>query len=126
MFFAGSFEAAYVMSIFALPSQLLPTTNKRNAALIQDYMQEAIGVRPARGFLRFVPTQEEHLACNGKTAAGEIEELEKGSRHESRQDRRALSPVSHQGHDKTGSGSRVIFKGISNKRMPSVKVRTLV
>ncbi|KAK4189590.1 Tautomerase/MIF superfamily [Podospora australis] len=77
MFFGGSFDPAYVMSIFALPSQLLPTTNKRNAALIQKHMEEAIGVLPARGFLRFVPTKEEHLACNGKTTAGEIDELEK-------------------------------------------------
>ncbi|KXX78028.1 hypothetical protein MMYC01_203145 [Madurella mycetomatis] len=77
MFFAGSFDAAYVMSVVALPSQLLPTTNKRNAALIQKHMQEAIGVKPARGLLRFVPTMEENLACNGKTTAGEIDELEK-------------------------------------------------
>ncbi|KAK4650196.1 hypothetical protein QC762_705210 [Podospora pseudocomata] len=77
MLFGGTFDPAYVMSIYALPSQLLPTTNKRNAALIQKHMEEAIGVVPARGFLRFVPTKEEHLACNGKTMAGEIEELEK-------------------------------------------------
>lgn len=81
MFFAGSFDAAYVMSVFALPSQLLPTTNKRNAALIQKHMHEATGVAPARGLLRFVPAQEEHLACNGRTMAGEIEELEKGFSH---------------------------------------------
>ncbi|KAK0661259.1 Tautomerase/MIF superfamily [Cercophora samala] len=77
MLFGGTFDPAYVMSIYALPSQLLPTTNKRNAALIQKHMEEAIGVVPARGFLRFVPTKEEHLACNGKTMAGEIDELEK-------------------------------------------------
>ncbi|KAK3375063.1 Tautomerase/MIF superfamily [Podospora didyma] len=77
MFFGGSFDPAYVISIFALPTQLLPTTNKRNAALVQKHMEEAIGVSPARGFLRFVPTSEENLACNGKTIAGEIEELEK-------------------------------------------------
>ncbi|KAK0736956.1 Tautomerase/MIF superfamily [Apiosordaria backusii] len=77
MLFGGTFDPAYVMSIFALPSQLLPTTNKRNTALIQKHMEEAIGVVPARGFLRFVPTKEEHLACNGNTMAGEIDELEK-------------------------------------------------
>ncbi|KAK0646498.1 Tautomerase/MIF superfamily [Cercophora newfieldiana] len=77
MFFAGSFDAAYVMTISALPSQLLPTTNKRNAALIQKHMEEAIGVLPKRGLLRFVPTQEENMANNGKTMAGEIDELER-------------------------------------------------
>ncbi|KAK3379445.1 Tautomerase/MIF superfamily [Lasiosphaeria ovina] len=75
MLFGGSFDPAYVISVFALPSQLLPTTNKRNAALIQKHMEEATGVKPERGFLRFVPTKEEDVACNGKTLAGEIEEL---------------------------------------------------
>jgi hypothetical protein len=78
MFFGGSFDPAYVMSVFALPSQLLPTTNKRNAALIQRHMEETLGVSPARGLLRFAPVQEEHLVCNGKTMAGEIDELERG------------------------------------------------
>jgi hypothetical protein len=78
IFFGGSLDPAYVMSVFALPSQLLPTTNKRNAALIQRHMEETLGVSPARGLLRFVPVQEEHLACNGKTMAGEIDELENG------------------------------------------------
>jgi hypothetical protein len=77
MFFAGSFDAAYIMTISALPSQVLPTTNKRNAALIQKHMEEAIGVQPKRGLLRFVPTQEENMANNGKTMAGEIDELER-------------------------------------------------
>ncbi|KAK5664238.1 hypothetical protein OQA88_454 [Cercophora sp. LCS_1] len=77
LFFGGSFEAAYVMSIFALPSQVLPTTNKRNAVLIQKHMEDTLGVSPTRGLLRFVPTNEEHMAYNGKTTAGEIDELEK-------------------------------------------------
>jgi len=77
MFFGGSFDAAYVMSIFALPSQLQPTTNKRNAALIQKHMEEALGVMPERGLLRFVPTLEENTAHNGKTMAGKIDELER-------------------------------------------------
>ncbi|KAK4456079.1 Tautomerase/MIF superfamily [Podospora aff. communis PSN243] len=77
MFFAGSFDAAYVMTISALPSQVLPTTNKRNAALVQKHMEEAIGVQPKRGLIRFVPIQEENMANNGKTMAGEIDELER-------------------------------------------------
>lgn len=79
MLFGGTFDPAYVMSVFALPSQLQPTTNKRNAALIQKHMEEAIGVTPSRGFLRFIPTLEEHTAWNGKTLAGEIDDLEKDS-----------------------------------------------
>jgi hypothetical protein len=49
MFWGGSFDPAYVMSVSALPSQLQPTTNRRNAALIQRHMEETLGVRPARG-----------------------------------------------------------------------------
>lgn len=77
MFFAGSFDAAYVVTISALPSQLLPTTNKRNAALIQKHMEDATGVKPNRGLLRFISIQEENMANNGKTTAGEIDELER-------------------------------------------------
>lgn len=77
MLFGGTFDPAYVMRVFALPTQLQPTTNKRNAALIQKHMEEAIGVPPSRGFLRFIPTLEEHTAWNGKTLAGEIDDLER-------------------------------------------------
>lgn len=115
MFFGGSFEPAYVMSVFALPSQLLPTTNKRNAALIQKHMEEALGVRSARGFLRFVPIQEEHLACNGKTVAAEIDELERGCYRDGFDGGRMQSAT----ENGTGAASR----GTRVKRMLSVKVR---
>jgi hypothetical protein len=74
MVFCGTFQGAYVMSVHALPAQLQPTTNKRNAALIQKHLEDALGVKPSRGLLRFVPTPEENVARNGKTLAGEIEE----------------------------------------------------
>lgn len=79
MVFGGTFDPAYVLEIFALPTQLQPTTNKRNAALVQKHMEEGIGVKPSRGFLRFIPTLEENTARNGKTLAGEIEEVGKSS-----------------------------------------------
>lgn len=75
--FGGTFEPAYSMNILALPSQVQPTTNKRNAALIQSHMEEVLGVPPARGLLRFVPMPEENVAVNGKTIATEITELAK-------------------------------------------------
>lgn len=74
MVFGGTFDPAYVISVHALPTQLQPTTNKRNAALIQRHMDEALGVKPSRGFLRFIPTPEDSTARNGKTIAGEVEE----------------------------------------------------
>lgn len=72
----GSFEPTYVLTITALPIQLLPTTNKRNAALIQNFMFESIGVPLDRGMIKFVPIQEECIATNGMTVLGEIERLE--------------------------------------------------
>ncbi|KAL8304239.1 hypothetical protein RB597_004512 [Gaeumannomyces tritici] len=77
MMFAGTFDSAYTMTILALPSQVQPTTNKRNAALIQSYMEEVLGAPPARGLLHFVPIPEENVAVNGKTIASEITELAK-------------------------------------------------
>jgi hypothetical protein len=74
MVFGGTFDPAYVLSVHALSTQLQPTTNKRNAALIQKHLEEVLAVRPSRGFLRFIPTPEENTARNGKTIAGEIEE----------------------------------------------------
>ena len=73
----GSFEPTYILTINALPVQLQPTTNKRNAALIQNFMAESIGVMPDRGIIKFVPIPEESLAMNGMTILGEIERLER-------------------------------------------------
>ena len=47
MLLGGSFEPTYMLTINALPVQLQPTTNKRNAALIQTFMAESIGVSEA-------------------------------------------------------------------------------
>jgi len=73
----GSFEPTYVLTISALPVQLQPTTNKRNAALIQNFMAESIGVMPDRGIIKFVPIPEDSLAMGGMTILGEIERLER-------------------------------------------------
>lgn len=74
---AGSFEPAYILTIHALPSQLQPTTNKRNAALIQAFMADVLSVPPERGIIRFQPIAQENLATNGTTMLGAIERLEK-------------------------------------------------
>ena len=78
MLFGGTFDPAYVISISALPSHLQPTTNKRNAALIQKHLEEAIGVGPSRGLLKFIPVAEDCLASGGTTVSGEMEMAEKG------------------------------------------------
>ena len=73
----GSFEPTYFLTISALPTQVQPTTNKRNAALIQNFMAESIGVPSDRGIIKFIPIAEESLAINGMTILGEIERLER-------------------------------------------------
>ncbi|TVY83267.1 hypothetical protein LSUE1_G002161 [Lachnellula suecica] len=77
LLFAGTFDPAYTMTINALPSQLQPATNKRNSALLGKAMEESMGVAPNRGLIKFVPVPEENMATDGKTAAGEIEELDR-------------------------------------------------
>jgi hypothetical protein len=45
--------------------------------LLQKQLEESLGVSPSRGIIRFVGIAEENFAFNGKTFAGEIEELER-------------------------------------------------
>ncbi|KAI1637671.1 Tautomerase/MIF [Biscogniauxia mediterranea] len=79
MMFAGTFEPAYTLTIYALPNLVQPTTNKRNAALTQRHLQESLGVVPARGYIHFVATPEENVAIGGRTVAAEIEESTRGT-----------------------------------------------
>jgi hypothetical protein len=79
----GSFEPTYVLTINALPAQVQPTLNKRNAALIQNFMAESIGVAPERGVMKFVPIPEDSLAIGGMTILGEIETMERNTAEES-------------------------------------------
>lgn len=74
---AGSFEPAYILTISAISSQIQPTMNKRNAALIQSFMADALSVPPERGVLRFLPIPEENLASNGSTVLSDVERMER-------------------------------------------------
>ncbi|KAI0180504.1 Tautomerase/MIF [Hypoxylon sp. FL1284] len=73
MMFGGTFDPAYTLTIHALPCLVQPTTNKRNAALIQQHMRETLGVVMSRGYVRFVATPEENMAVGGKTVAADID-----------------------------------------------------
>ena len=84
MLFAGTSDPAYIITITALPSQIQPTLNKRNAALTQSFMTSALLVTPDRGIVRFYPIPEENLATAGVTILGAIENLSKISGEESR------------------------------------------
>jgi hypothetical protein len=80
---AGSFEPAYLLTITAIPSELQPVTNKRNAYLIQHFIADTLQVPSNRGVIRFQDVPEQRLGTNGSTVAGEIERLEKAQAEES-------------------------------------------
>ena len=75
----GNSEPAYHLTVTALPSEIAATKNKRSAHLIQDFMQESLGIKSKRGVVRFDPIAEENLATNGVTALQEIEQLQRNS-----------------------------------------------
>jgi hypothetical protein len=77
LLFANTFDPAYILTVNALPSQLQPVTNKRNAALLANAMTELLGVEKERGIIRFVPMPEENFAVGGVTYRGTIDTAEK-------------------------------------------------
>lgn len=131
LLFAGTFDSAYIMTVTALPSQIQPTTNKRNAALIQNFMIDSLGVPPERGVVRFVGIPEEFLATNGMTVLGEIENLRKTSSEGSRTESSRMStirsrsrrtpkpqglPLEHGTGSKSGAGSFTPPSNVSTKQ----------
>ncbi|KAL7795744.1 Tautomerase/MIF superfamily [Trichoderma ceciliae] len=72
LLFGGSLHPAYTLTITALPCEVQPATNKRNAAVLQKHMEAVLRVPPSRGMVRFIPAAEECLAWGGKTVAGRI------------------------------------------------------
>ncbi|KAF2161369.1 hypothetical protein M409DRAFT_28104 [Zasmidium cellare ATCC 36951] len=98
----GTFDPCYILSISTVPSQMGPTMNKRNAALIQSFMADILSVPPERGIVKFQPIPEENFAINGTTMLGEIERQEK-----------------QQSGENTGAVRRAISNG--RKSIPSFK-----
>ncbi|KAJ4291913.1 hypothetical protein N0V90_009810 [Kalmusia sp. IMI 367209] len=90
----GSFEPTYILTITALPVQVQQTTNKRNAALIQNFMFESLGVPLERGIVKFIPIPEDCIATNGMTVLGEIERLERQQAEENGGPKRGLTKSS--------------------------------
>jgi hypothetical protein len=66
----GTFDPAYVVSIYTLPHLVQTATNKRNAALLQKMMKDMLEVSVDRGVVRYVPVAEHCFARAGKTLAG--------------------------------------------------------
>lgn len=57
-------------------------TNKRNAVLLGKSMQDALGVPPERGIIKFTAIPEDNFANDGRTVTREIYEMEKASQEE--------------------------------------------
>ncbi|CAF9918659.1 hypothetical protein IMSHALPRED_004369 [Imshaugia aleurites] len=103
LLYAGTFDQAYILTMSALPSQVLPTTNKRNAALIQAFLADSLGVAATRGVVRFVSIPEENLAFNGTTVFGQIENLQKSPNKEIFSDVASISGVRSALHSRAAS-----------------------
>ena len=88
LMYGGSFDPAYMLTISALPAQLMPTTNKRNASLIQQFFTESLNVPADRGIVRFIAIPEENLASDGMTVMGIMENQNRASMKEQSLDRR--------------------------------------
>ncbi|KAI1063042.1 hypothetical protein LB507_005978 [Fusarium sp. FIESC RH6] len=70
--FGGSCDPSYTIQIEALTRDMQPAANKRNVALLQRHMEQALGIPAPRGYLRFVPVAEDCAGWKGNTVAGEI------------------------------------------------------
>ncbi|KAG8161889.1 hypothetical protein KVR01_008876 [Diaporthe batatas] len=77
--FAGTFEPAYTLTLSALAPYIQPSTNQRNAYLLSEHLEEALGVPPPRGLIRFVAMPDENVALNGKTLAQSLDEEANGN-----------------------------------------------
>ncbi|KIL84758.1 hypothetical protein FAVG1_11986 [Fusarium avenaceum] len=72
MQFGASSEPSYTMKIEALARDVQSAMNKRNIALLQTHMKQALDIPSSRGYVRFVPVTEECTGRKGNTVAGEV------------------------------------------------------
>lgn len=114
LIFGGTFDPAYTLTITALPSQIQPTLNKRNAAIIQTFMAEGLGVAASRGVVKFVAIAEENFATNGQTILGELEALDKHPQDEGSS--RKSSVARNKGESRKSSHAGIPMHAEPNKK----------
>lgn len=56
----GTFDPCYSLTLTAVPSEMGPSMNKRNAMLIQSFLADILSVSSDRGIVKFQPIEE----CN--------------------------------------------------------------
>ncbi|KAL2074987.1 hypothetical protein VTL71DRAFT_8767 [Oculimacula yallundae] len=118
LLFAGTFDPAYTLNITALPCQLQPVTNKRNAALLSTHMQESLSVVPRRGVINFIAIPEENMANDSMTVAGEIEDLEKETPENNTSIQRSLSRGTTKSRKRQSMRS---LRGVKSSPLPTHK-----
>jgi hypothetical protein len=69
--------AAYLLTIYALPTLIAPVSNVRSTSLIQKTLEERLGIPPNLGVIIFIPIPEENLATNGMTIRSETSMIER-------------------------------------------------
>ncbi|PHH54297.1 hypothetical protein CFIMG_000687RA [Ceratocystis fimbriata CBS 114723] len=77
MVYGGSMDPAYILTLYAEPSQVLEATNRRNTILLQRVLRDTLTVPPSRGTIRFVAVPDECLGHNNTTLRNEIKELQR-------------------------------------------------
>lgn len=71
----GTFDGSYMLTITSL-TMISPTCNKRNAALISDWINNNLGVAGSRGYIRFVDPDFANYAIGGVTMLDLMEKEE--------------------------------------------------
>ena len=79
MIMGGTFDGCYFLTINSL-SSISPTCNKRNVALISEWLTANLGVPSSRGFIRFVEPDAGNYAMGGITCLDMLEKERSSTR----------------------------------------------
>ncbi|KAF8437857.1 Tautomerase/MIF superfamily [Terfezia claveryi] len=79
MMMGGTFDGCYFLTITSL-SFISPTCNKRNTALISEWLSANLGVPSSRGFIRFVEPDAGNYAMGGITCLDMLEKERSSTR----------------------------------------------
>ena len=79
MIMGGTYGGCYLLTITSLTS-VSPTCNKRNVALISEWLNTQLGVPPSRGYIRFVEPEAANFAFGGFTCLDLLEKEKAAAR----------------------------------------------
>ncbi|KAL5598880.1 hypothetical protein BROUX41_003799 [Berkeleyomyces rouxiae] len=93
MVYGGSMDPAYILTLYAEPSQVSESANRRNTILLQRVVRDTINVPPSRGTIRFVAVPDDCLGYNNTTLQHELNDLQRQRHADSQRRSRAAAPV---------------------------------